>query len=373
MKTVLIPLCCLALAAQSQDDPNLGVFTSAIQRLVSKDKNLAVDLDEKGAIYSKAMTLDPNTATLPTRLTVARWLLLRNTAIGFRYSGKTSYLQASGKQPDLQKAFSLIDGLDTSASAREINQLKLEISWRIHDIGGMRTAYDKVSVLDDLDPRELVHCLMVSIHLGEWEAAVRFARVAQGRKMDLRGFHQAALNNLTSFDYESVIRALNQEHPIKENANLGLRSYEIIKWRCRPKELTGADSKILDPLSAQMKGMMGKWIDHAPAQVMMLQVGASIHWLESSVQEPVSGFKEASRIYLVGYQEPMNSPSGPMRQQDVWDMKLDLVKPGVWTGVNIMTSRPVGASEGTAPSIQLIMEHEFQLKVVEDYTSSNSR
>ena len=145
---------------------------------------------------------------------------------------------------------------------------------------------------------------------------------AQGGKLE--GLHAAAETTLTMFDYESLLKAVELGHPDPTAGPLAVRSYRVAKQRVKIRSISGGDKALLKESESWPKD----WVAKPDATTGLLQVGAAAHWVEGTAQPPVSGFLDASRLYLVGYRETRGEPSDSGRQEQTWDMRPDPQIPG---------------------------------------------
>lgn len=372
MKLFISALLSFSLVAQSSPDADSQLYIDAIQRISNHKEDIKNDFDVKGSLFKRTMDLNATTTSPECRLYAATWLVQRNMHVGMHFQGKTSYLKATRNQEDLLKAWILLDSPNFGDLRRKQEGLKLEIAWHLLDIEKMEAAYRFISKLNDLQDRELVYCFLAAVHLGQWEDLKGFEALAKSKGFEFSGFHQRALSNLSMFDYESILKSIELGKPAISITPRAVRSYRVKKWRVKFVSITGSDQSLLKPITSQLTDKAKGWRSHEESTVLLAQVGAVAHWLESYAQPPVSGFIEPDRIFLTGYRETNLSTEGPLRQFDVWDMRLDPSRPGYWVGTNIMRARKPGAAESTPPSIQLVMEHEWQLELNEDL-SHNSK
>ncbi len=365
MNRSILCLSTIGLLAQAPSDPNAQLLIDALQRIKSNDKQVSSDFDSNGSLFKRIVGLNPNSISQSTRLNAAFWLLQRNMVVGLRGTGKQSYLQVVRNQTDMTKAWELLEQPFDAHSVREQNSLRLEISWRLLDISKMRIAYDHARLEKDLGVRELFHLVMISAHLGEWDAMKKYAEYAQTKNFSMTNFHETALNDQSFFDYESILHAVETEKPTEILEMPLVQTFRVNKWKCRIREVDGSDKKQVEPVKAQLKIQGDKWIDHAESRIPLFQVGATVHWLEDYMQPPVSGFIESNKIVLHGYRVHKESNNEILRQDDVWVMRQDPKKPGVWTGTSTMTIRPVASTPDAKPSLYLVMENEWTLSPVE--------
>lgn len=350
---------CLCLALKAQDP---GLFVEAVMRLQRGDPASANDLLAGSPIRTAAMALDPVRSPEQSRFAAASWLWLANMKQGFHFGEDKSYLQAARNQADLVKAWTLLDSIGPDLR-RSSDEIRLEIAWRLLDLARMRQAYASVSARHPLNLRELVHCLLVAAHLGEWEAAQHDTDQLRQQGTGLDGFHRMAEQNLTSFDYQSLLEAIHLGHPGPITHPLAVRSWRISHWRTRVKSLASTDKSMAQTLSSAPRS----WIDKPPPRVELLQVGAAAHWIESSMQPPVSGFMGEGRLFLVGYRDVPGPPGEAGRQDQVWDLHQDPQHPAHWTGTNTLTGRLSGTAPTSVPAFQMVLEVEWDMNAAEDY------
>lgn len=359
--------------AQTPIDSEAKLFIDGLQRINSQDKTVSADFDAKGPLFTKAMTLDPNVVPPITRLSAANWLLQRNKMMGISYSGKTSYLQAARGQKDLLQAWRLLEPSVTADDERQQTELQLEIAWRLVDPEKMMPAYNQVSSRSKLDPRELTHCFMVSAQLGKWDAFKGFAEELKKRGANLQGFHNASLNNLSTLDYESLLQAVESGKPGSEITPMVVQSFRIKNWRCHVNSVSGSNQALVGPITEQMKNAPKDWFAHAESKVLLVQVGASAHWLESAAQPPVSGFIERDRMFLTGYRDTKDQTGKPARQIDLWEMKADPTRPGYWRGTNKLVVPSSDIFVDSNPALQVVMDHEWEMVPQEKFTASSTQ
>jgi hypothetical protein len=295
------------------------------------------------------------------RFEAASWLWLANLQGGFSYGSDSSYLKASRQQPDLLKAWNLLESLG-AARARERDALLLELGWRLLDLDRMRLAYDRVSTQSPLSIRELTHCFMVSTHLGNWGAAKTFGLELESRGANLAGFHQAAEHKLTTFDYESLLSVIKRQAPVTPAIPLVVASWGITRWRVRVKEVGGSHRDLV----RMADGWPKTWTDKPDAATLLLQVGAAAHWVEGAAQPPVSGFLSSDRLYLAGYRKTRDGQDSGTQMQ-TWDMRPDPAQPHRWKGLNTLIARLASAPDNKPPALIVTFETEWVMQPVERY------
>jgi len=360
----LAAIFCLA-AALGASAQEVSPILASLRRLLAGDTSARKDLEAGSPIRAAAMATG-STADETTRFEAASWLWQANLMGGFSYGSDRSYLQASRLQPDLLKAWNLLETLG-SAKARERDALLLELGWRLLDLDRMRLAYERVSTRSPLDVRELTHCFMVSAHLGDWSATKVFGRELESRGAILAGFHRAAEQNLTTFDYESLLSAIQSQGPPTPAKPLAVASWGITKWRVRVKEVGGSHRDLVRMAS----GWPRTWTDKPDAMTHLLQVGAAAHWVESAAQPPVSGFLSSDRLYMVGYRETRGGPEAGTQMQ-VWDMRSDPVQPRRWKGLNTLIARLAGAPDNKPPALIITFETEWDMQAIERFSEAST-
>jgi hypothetical protein len=241
--------------------------------------------------------------------------------------------------------------------------VRLELAWRLMDLGKMRAAYAAVSTQPSLNIRELSHCFFVSAHLGDWAAMKRHAASLVGQGGQLGGLHAAAENTLTMFDYESLLKAVETGHPDPPAGPLTARSFRISKQRIKVSSVSGSHKAFLKTAESWPKG----WTDKAESTVALLQVGAAAHWVEGAAQPPVSGFLDATRLYLVGYRISQGAGGDSGRQEQVWDLRPDPQHPHRWRGTHTLTARVAGADPKAGPAFRATFEVQWDMRPVEDH------
>lgn len=357
MRAALLTLACLSLDAQDE-----RLFVESLGRLERQDPAAGKDLEDGSPIRSAAMSMDPLKAPERARFAAASWLWAANMIRGFHHGKDQTYLQASQAQADLLKAWSLLETVGGEL-LRPRNGVRLELAWRLLDLGKMRAAYAAVSTQPSLNIRELSHCFFVSAHLGDWAAMKRHAESLVGQGGQLSGLHAAAENTLTMFDYESLLKAVEIGRPDPPAGPLATRSFRISRQRIKVGSVSGSHKAFLKTAESWPKG----WTDKAEATVALLQVGAAAHWVEGAAQPPVSGFLDATRLYLVGYRISQGAGGDSGRQEQVWDMRPDPLDPGRWRGTNTLTARIAGADPKDGPALHVTFEVEWDMSPEEDY------
>lgn len=350
-------LCGIALTLAAQD-PSL--LQASLRRLQAGDASAQKDLDAGSPVRAVAMATGP-AADENTRFEAASWLWQANLLGGFSYGSDQSYLQASRHQPDLLKAWALLETLGT-AKARERDALLLEVGWRLLDLDRMRLAYHRVATRSPLNLRELTHCFMVSLHLGDWGAAKTFGQELESRGANLGGFHLAAEHNLTTFDYESLLSSVRGQTPPAPANPLAVASWGITKWRVRVKEVGGSHRDLVRAAS----GWPRTWAEKPDAMTLLLQVGAAAHWVEGAAQPPVSGFLSPDRLHMVGYRDTKGGQDAGTQMQ-VWDMRRDPTQPQRWKGLNTLIARLASAPDNKPPALIVTFETEWDMQPVERF------
>jgi hypothetical protein len=357
MRPVLYALAGLSLAAQDE-----RIFTESMARLERQDPAGKMDLEDGSPIRAAAMALDPALAPEKTRFAAASWLWATNMMRGLQPGKDRTYLQAARGQADLLKAWTLLEAVGGDL-ARTRDGLRLELGWRLLDLGKMRAAYAAVSARPSPTARELVHAFFVSAHLGDWPGMRRLAQslVAQGGQLE--GLHAAAENTPTMFDYESLLKAVDAGRPDRPAGPLAVRSLRISNQRIRVLSLSGSNQAFLKTAEGWPKG----WTDKADAAAELLQVGAAAHWVEGAAQPPVSGFLDATRLYLVGYRISQGGGGDSGRQEQVWDLRPDPQHPHRWRGTHTLTARVAGADPKAGPAFRATFEVQWDMRPVEDH------
>ncbi|NWJ41196.1 MAG: hypothetical protein HXX12_09525 [Geothrix sp.] len=337
---------------------------ASLRKLQAGDASARKDLHAGSPVRAAAMATG-SAADEATRFEAASWLWQANLLGGFSYGSDRSYLQASRQQPDLLKAWSLLETLG-AAKARERDALLLELGWRLLDLDRMRLAYERISTRSHMDIRELTHCFMVSMHLGDWGAAKAFGQELESRGANLAGFHQAAEHNLTTFDYESLLSAIRGQMPPIPAKPLAVASWGITKWRVRVKEVGGSHRDLVRMAS----GWPRTWTDKPDAMTQLLQVGAAAHWIEGAAQPPVSGFLSPDRLYMVGYRETKGGQDAGTQMQ-VWDMRPDPTQPHRWKGLNTLIARLASAPDNKPPAFIVTFDTEWDMQLVESFPETH--
>jgi len=362
MRAALLVLATLTLAAQDE-----RAFLESMARLERQDPGGKKDLEDGSPLRAAALSMDPAKATEKARYAAASWLWATNMIRGFHYGKDQTYLQAARGQADLLKAWSLLETVGGDL-ARSRDGLRLEIAWRLVDLGRMRTAYAAVSARPAPSVRELVHCFFVSAHLGEWTAMKQHAQALAAQGGKLEGLHAAAESTLTMFDYESLLKAVETGHPAPATGPLAARSYRVTKQRVKIRRVSGGDKALLKESESWPKD----WVAKPDATAGLLQVGAAAHWVEGTAQPPVSGFLDATRLFLVGYRETSGEPGDSGRQEQVWDLHPDAQVPGRWRGTNTLTVRRAGTDPKAGPALQVTFDVEWDLRPAEAYPEAPS-
>ena len=357
MRAALLVFATLALTAQDE-----RAFMDSMNRLERQDPAGKQDLEDASPLRAAALAMDPVKANEKDRYAAATWLWATNLIRGFQHGKDQTYLQAARGQADLLKAWSLLETVGGDL-ARSRDDMRLEIAWHLVDLDRMRTAYPAVAAQPNLNVRELVHCFFVSAHLGEWTAMRKYAQALTAQGGKLENLHAAAENTLTMFDYESLLKAVELGHPDPTVGPLIVRSYRITKQRVKIKSISGGDRTLLKESESWPKG----WVTKPDATTGLLQVGAAAHWVEGTAQPPVSGFLDASRLYLVGYRETRGEPSDSGRQEQTWDMRLDPKTPDRWHGTNTLTAWRSGAEPKAGPALHVTFDVEWDMRPTETY------
>ncbi|HEY3399522.1 MAG TPA: hypothetical protein VGK03_02730 [Geothrix sp.] len=357
MRAVLLALATLTLAAQDE-----RAFAESMARLERQDPAGKKDLEDGSPIWSAAMSLDPVLTPERARFAGASWLWATNMMRGLHYGKNQTYLQAARVQPDLRQAWSLLETVGGDL-ARPRDGVRLELAWRLLDLGKMRTAYAAVSARPVLNTRELVHCFFVAAHLGDWTGMKKHAQALVAQGGQLEGLHAAAENTLTMFDYESLLKAIDTARPIPPTGTLAVRSFRISKQRVKVGSVSGTSKAFLKAAESWPKD----WADKPDSTVGLLQVGAAAHWVEGTAQPPASGFLDATRLYLVGYRVSQGGTGDSGRQEQVWDMHPDPQNPGRWRGINTLTAKVAGADPKAGPALHVTFEVEWDMRPTEDY------
>jgi hypothetical protein len=351
-----------ALGAPAQEASPILV---SLRKLQAGDASARKDLEAGSPVRAAAMATGV-ASDEEARFEAASWLWLANLQGGFSYGSDCSYLKVSRQQPDLLKAWSLLESLG-AAKARERDALLLELGWRLLDLDRMRLAYDRVSTRSPLSIRELAHCFMVSTHLGDWDAAKTFGLDLESRSANLVGFHQAAERNLTTFDYESLLSAIRGQAPSAPAKPLTVVSWGITRWRVRVKEVGGSHRDLVRMANEWPKA----WTDKPDAPTLLLQVGAAAHWVEGAAQPPVSGFLSSNRLYLLGYRETKGGQDSGTQMQ-FWDMRPDPGQPHRWKGLNTLVARLASAPDNKPPALIVTFETEWDMRPVERFPEAPS-
>ncbi|GLH67615.1 hypothetical protein [Geothrix edaphica] len=357
MRAVLLVLATLTLAAQDE-----RAFLESMARLERQDPAGKKDLEDGSPLRAGALAMDPAKANEKDRYAAATWLWATNLIRGFHHGKDQTYLQAARGQADLLKAWSLLEGVGGEL-ARSRDGLRLELAWRLLDLGRMRTAYAAVSGRSDLNVRELVHCFFVSAHLGDLAAMKKHAQALTAQGGKLEGLHGAAEATLTMFDYESLLKAVDAGRPGPAAGPLAVRSHRVFRQRVKIQRISGGDKALLK----ESESWPRDWVAKPDATTGLLQVGAAAHWVEGSAQPPVSGFLDATRLYLVGYREVQGEGGDSGRQDQVWDLHPDPGTPGRWRGTNTLTVWRAGGNPKAGPALQVQFEVEWDMRATETY------
>ena len=357
MRAALLVFATLALTAQDE-----RAFMDSMNRLERQDPAGKKDLEDASPLRAAALAMDPVKENEKDRYAAATWLWATNLIRGFQHGKGQTYLQAARGQADLLKAWSLLETVGGDL-ARSRDDMRLEIAWHLVDLDRMRTAYPAVAAQPNLNVRELVHCFFVSAHLGEWTAMRKYAQALTAQGGKLENLHAAAENTLTMFDYESLLKAVELGHPDPTVGPLIVRSYRVTKQRVKIKSISGDDRTLLKESESWPKG----WVAKPDATTGLLQVGAAAHWVEGTAQPPVSGFLDASRLYLVGYRETRGEPSDSGRQEQTWDMRPDPKTPDRWHGTNTLTAWRSGAEPKAGPALHVTFDVEWDMRPTETY------
>lgn len=356
MRPALVVLAALPLLAQDE-----RAFVESLARLERQDPTGAKDLETASPLRAAALSLDPARASDKARFAAASWLWATSLIRGVTPAKAQTYLQAARNQPDLLKAWSLLETV-AEDQARARDGLRLEIAWRLLDTGRMREAYASVARAPSPTVRELAHRLFVSAHLGEWPGLQRHAAELQAQGGMLEGLHAAAEQNPRMFDYASLLKAVDLGHPDPPAGPLPLRSHWISKWRLRLKDVSGSQKDLTRAAESWPKG----WVDRPETTQTLLQVGAAIHWAEGPDQPPLSGFLEPGHLCLVGYRDAPGRSGEAGRQEQVWDLRSDAAHPGRWRGTHTLTSRVAGADPSKGPALRAVFEVEWEMRVAEE-------
>jgi len=363
MRAALFVLATLALTAQDE-----RAFMDSMNRLERQDPAAKKDLEDGSPLRTAALSMDPVKAAEKDRYAAATWLWATNLIRGFQHGKDQTYLQAARGQADLLKAWSLLETVGGNL-ARSRDDMRLEIAWHLVDLDRMRVAYPALSAQPNLNVRELVHCFFVSAHLGEWAAMQKYAQALKAQGGKLEGLHAAAETTLTMFDYESLLKAVELGHPDPVVGPLVIRSYRIANQRVKLRSVSGGDKALLK----ESESWPRDWVAKPDATTGLLQVGAAAHWVEGSAQPPVSGFLDASRLYLIGYRETRGEPSDSGRQEQTWDMRPDPQTPGRWRGTNTLTAWRAGTEPKAGPALHVTFDVEWDMRPTETYLEAPSK
>lgn len=362
MRAALLVLATLTLTAQDE-----RAFLDSLARLQRNDPAGKRDLETGSPLRAAALAMDPARAPEKARHAAASWLWASNLIQGLSPGKDQSYLQAARHQADLLKAWALLETVGGEL-ARSRDDIRLELAWRLLDLDRMRSAYAAVAARPDLDVRELVHCFIVSAHLGDWTATTRYAKALSDQGGRFEGFHAAAEASLTTFDYQSLLKAIQTEHPAPTSGPLPVRSYRVTKQRVKIRRVTGGDKALLKESETWPRD----WVTKPDATSGLLQVGAAAHWVEGTAQPPVSGFIDTTRLYLLGYRETQGEPGDSGRQEQAWDMHPDPKAPGRWLGTNTLTVWRGGAAPKAEPALHVTFDVEWEMRPTETYLETSA-
>lgn len=310
-----------------------------------------------------------------SRLNQAQALLSASMRQGFSYTGKTTYLQAVQQQPGLIQAWELTEG-DAWAPdlARRRNEIRLELAWRLQDSGKMQAAWPGLMALGGhYDLREAVHGLFIAMHLGQWQVAESIGQALKKGGGNLDGFHAAALESLTTFDYAAIFDLIGATKDLPLQWTLADRSFRITHVRVRISKLESHSSSgkaLVESLSkgmATLKVDQEGWIPREDPIVELLQVGAGAHWVETPMQPPVSGFIGPDRLMLRG-----GSSSGEGSAVTTFDLHRSAENPRRWAGLSRMDVFQAADHPGSIPSASVILDYQWEMEPIPQGPVQNS-
>lgn len=355
-----------ASATTATDTPGPGDevaarFATSLQRINKAGNVLGLaktdpDLAPNSQLWQQAMGMDAATASPAARHSAAQWLLLRSQKRGLKPAKNQTFLQAANSEPDLLRAFALLEAPLPEAEQRQRALLRLTLALTLRDPAKIALAYPELAGKPELTQDELALCLMAAAHLGQWADLQRHADAFKARGGDIKTLHDRADRDLTVFDYESVLAAVASLQPGVPAVLPGATSYEMKNRRARVKSITGSNTNLVRQLQ---KVTPEDWIDKPLSEFPMMQVGAVVHWAETATHPPVSGLLLSDRLLLKGYRIAPNS-----NQSQTWDMKPMAGKPGRWQGSNTVLFYRKHGTPGSPVEAQMEVEEEWDLQPV---------
>jgi len=336
--------------------------------------------EQEVKLLSIVRTLEPNAYPASLRFLVTQWMLAYQTMGVYSIETKEQALEFLAQSPkDIALCWRMMDFdpkmLTNAEDQAFYGVLKMDLATRLRDVQKISSLYESAmkTVRTTQNKAELALCFSTAPVLGKWKdfdsLGVKLERMSDG---GLREFHEAALQRPDIPDYEILYSFVkdNDFSPVllEEKVDPAWKAFAIGSCEVKFSNIECADPAQADSISQEIAHLKDWQKLPVSEHAKIIQNGCFYQCVGiSAVPIPMVGpVSSRDRLLLKGYIDMEQSPIGPVRQTEFYDLRLENTDGSlVYTGRYIVSQDKLSGSKVQPGKSSSRMEYAMKMHLVE--------